>query len=368
MSAAAITVANAAIIGLLLAGLVLHTVQTDFLVQTLQEDQAAEWVTAWAFVITGLLYLRVGIRQPGGFRWRWYPIGLALFCILVALEEISWGQRLLGYRPPEYFLAENFQQEFNVHNILATQLRVLGLKGVVLGYGVLLPVLGMIPLTRDWLQRLGIFTSPPGLIPAFLATYLLYEWYPWELSGELTELMLGMAMLAAGLATIRTRNRTSADLKSLVLWFGLATLLGVGTAWVTTITSADDEVREQMAKLELQALRQDLVSAAQAGQLLTNCSVHTRLYRYQGVFELPQLKNGRFTEFVHRGMPEERAEYFLDPWNSPYWIVTHCREDINRNRIQIYSFGADRRRNSDWEIEGDDLGELIVEMPGNGDR
>ena len=36
---------------------------------------------------------------------------------LVALEEISWGQRILGLRTPELLLEVNRQKELNLHNI-----------------------------------------------------------------------------------------------------------------------------------------------------------------------------------------------------------------------------------------------------------
>src|SRR5688572_18030880 len=42
---------------------------------------------------------------------------IALFCLFVAGEEFSWGQRLLGFGSPEYFLENNFQQELNLHNL-----------------------------------------------------------------------------------------------------------------------------------------------------------------------------------------------------------------------------------------------------------
>ena len=47
--------------------------------------------------------------------------GLGLFCWFVAGEEISWGQRLLAFQPPEFFLRENFQQELNLHNLLQNE-------------------------------------------------------------------------------------------------------------------------------------------------------------------------------------------------------------------------------------------------------
>ena len=85
------------------------------------EDAWAEWTTFFAFLLAGILgcktllavYRRTGDRrvllEPG-------PAGLCLvtlFCLLAAGEEISWGQRLIGLRPPELFQQLNFQQELN---------------------------------------------------------------------------------------------------------------------------------------------------------------------------------------------------------------------------------------------------------------
>jgi hypothetical protein len=50
---------------------------------------------------------------------------VAFFCFVVAGKEASWGQRLMGYQPSEYFLANNFQQELNVHNVIETSTRKL---------------------------------------------------------------------------------------------------------------------------------------------------------------------------------------------------------------------------------------------------
>jgi hypothetical protein len=69
---------------------------------------------------------------------------------------------------------------------------------------------------------------------------------------------------------------------------------------------------------------------------------------------------GRFAALQVQGLPEERADYFLDPWNSPYWIRHRCSSE--RQRIFIYSFGPNRRRDSDErEIRGDDIG-VVIEL------
>lgn len=43
---------------------------------------------------------------------------LALFCIFVALEEGSWGQRLIGIEVPRFFEDYNVQEEITLHNLV----------------------------------------------------------------------------------------------------------------------------------------------------------------------------------------------------------------------------------------------------------
>jgi hypothetical protein len=43
-------------------------------------------------------------------------IVLSVILFLMFCEEISWGQRFLNYKSPEFFTEYNYQQEFNIHN------------------------------------------------------------------------------------------------------------------------------------------------------------------------------------------------------------------------------------------------------------
>ena len=79
-----------------------------------------------------------------------------MFCFIVAMEEISWGQRLLGYRPPAYFLEYNYQQEFNFHNVVETDYRKLALTLVIAGYGIVLPLAVRFMYLKIWFKRAGI--------------------------------------------------------------------------------------------------------------------------------------------------------------------------------------------------------------------
>ena len=100
------------------------------------------------------------------------------------MEEISWGQRLLGYRPPVYFLEHNFQQEFNFHNVIATDYRKLALTLIIAGYGIGLPLAVRIRILKSWFERVGIVAPAIALLPAYAGTFLLYIVYPWSHSGE----------------------------------------------------------------------------------------------------------------------------------------------------------------------------------------
>ena len=78
------------------------------------------------------------------------------FCVLCTLEEISWGQRILGTESPEFFLTHNIQQETNLHNVFRqwTGVKTREIAAPVLFlYGALLP-----------LARLGSGRRPPGRV------------------------------------------------------------------------------------------------------------------------------------------------------------------------------------------------------------
>lgn len=335
---------------------------SDLYYTLVQEDGALEWMTVWAFLLAAVVLVMVARGQrKAGHGTPWLTLGVALFCFVFAMEEISWGQRLLGYRPPEYFLKENFQQEFNFHNVISTSLRKLVLKGVILGYGVLLPLLALAKPVRDLARRFGPQVPPLALIPAFAATFWIYETYPWRFSGEIIELMLGLAFLfAASAAFVPMRFFESSQVVRLAAGFGIAFLLGLASFAYSHYSSGNDPTRVATAQAELEALASDF---KRGGRLLSKCSVHKRVFSWAEKYrELDRLSNGRFAGLVDQGMPEARASYFIDPWNSPIWIRHKCRRSSGREVAFLYSFGPNRRRDSsDWEIGGDDVGIVLRE-------
>ena len=366
---AAALVANALVIGTLAYAAALHAYAPDLYGVAVLEDEYLEWATFWAFLAASGACVLGAVRElRTSGRWPWFFVGLAAFCFAVAMEEISWGQRVLGYQPPTYFLEENFQQEVNLHNVVEVDLRMLALKGVILAYGVVLPLLARVPVAGRLLLRAAVVVPPLALAPAFLTTYLAYEWYPWRFTGEWIEFMLGLGLLfSAGLRALevgassgnRSRPRRVVPL---LLSTGLVVALGGATAsWSRGGRGADAE-HLAAARAETEALRRDFVAA----RVRTACGLHKRLYTFVEQYGAKVLRSGEFSQRVTRGLPESRAEFFLDPWNSPYWLRDRCSEDGARRRIFVYSLGPNRMRDSTpWEIREDDIGAVLFdERPG----
>jgi len=254
--------ANLLVLSVLLWAILAQAHDSAFYHQSLQEDGVLEWMTFWAFILAAVAFLcsalasqRVKVGLP------WFEFGLALFCFIVAMEEISWGQRVFGYRAPEYFLANNFQQELNAHNVFDISLRKLTLKGVILGYGVVLPLLGLFPLIKRAFEQIGIKAPTCWLLPAFTTTYWIYEVYPWRFSGELTELMLGFCFLFAAVGFGKTQKPAGQSSQGWVWIAASAILVAVLSCINAAISNAvvrADPATLEAARIESSTLAQDL--------------------------------------------------------------------------------------------------------------
>jgi hypothetical protein len=93
-----------------------------------------------AGILAGGLAARSRGRVPGGFRLLY--VLFALGAVFAGLEEISYGQHLVGWQSPRWFAEQNAQRETNLHNLFADRpgraLRNGALVAVTLG-GILMP-------------------------------------------------------------------------------------------------------------------------------------------------------------------------------------------------------------------------------------
>ncbi len=167
------------------------------------EDYWVEYATFVAFVLAGIFFLWAAVVSPAHRTLG--PVLFALAAFFVGLEEVSWGQRILGLETPDVLAAHNFQGELTLHNIWFPRHTVVGLA--VLFYG-----LGFPALSSRWgalggvVARWKIPVPPPPLRPVFAIAggllFLASPVPPYLRYDELGELALGIAicLLALGVA------------------------------------------------------------------------------------------------------------------------------------------------------------------------
>ncbi len=350
-------VANLSVLLTFLVAALLYVYDEPLYYLAVQEDEFLEWATFWGFAVAAGIFSvqawhQFKVNQP----LPWFVLGLAFFCFLVAMEEISWGQRLLGYKAPEFFLKQNYQQELNIHNVLDKSARKLILKIILLGYGVILSAASLWPAGRRILIRLRVVAPPPMLIVSFLTMFLIYAWYPWSHTGEWVELTMsyGFAYAALFPGQSPTVRSSSSPTKMVVIVFATIWMLAALTVFAVRYVHTVDPGRVDKARREIAALVADFGS----GRLHTRCGIHKRLYTFMQEYQQPYLLEGEFTRLLLSTGDGGRAEYLLDPWNSAYWVRHKCA--AGREVRFIYSFGPNRQRDSTaWELGSEDIGAYL---------
>lgn len=334
--------------------------------QLAREDGVIEWATVLAFLAAAGLHLA---RARRAWRMSERPNrlellargALALFGLFVAGEEISWGQRLFAFKPPDAFLERNYQQELNLHNVLMDEAGLgfaLESKHVVAALALAFVVL--LPLLVRWrpLAAARAVAPPLVLLPAGLVVLAAELSYPVDLTGEGAELLLGLLLLAA----VALEGHTAAS--RVTLWLLAPIAFGLAAApLVARVMYGDDAQGSATARDELELLQRDVEGGAVRPKLLKKGSIHKRVFT-AARDEYLAMSGGAFLEGQRTAAEGEqgsgavrrdRRGYFLDPWNNPYWIVW----DKKRGRVALYSFGPNRLRDTEVResdrAAGDDL-------------
>jgi DMSO reductase anchor subunit len=171
------------------------------------EDSAFEWAQVAAFAAVVVVAVR-GAPQLWGDGDRTATLvvaGLAAAALVIVGEELSWGQRLLGFDPPAAFAA-NRQGESTLHNEpgFETASRVLFLLAGV--YGTVMPLV---------VRRPSPFVPPRALVGLFAVVaayfvsrlvFLQQPTYAEAKYSEWPELCLAVAT-AAWCASLALRGR-----------------------------------------------------------------------------------------------------------------------------------------------------------------
>ncbi|MBU0719689.1 MAG: hypothetical protein KJ749_15705 [Planctomycetes bacterium] len=184
-----------------IAAVYLQLNHADILKDLRKEDGLLESATAIFYFTASGLFLEACRHYRFRNPWCW---GYAIMFFMVAAEEISWGQRLLGFATPAALQQINVQNEFNVHNIVGIHenVRLAGLI-VILVICFILPVTNAsIPEARVFYQRLKLPVCPIHAMGVVIIAVTFMAYPRWILGriipnlDEVGEFLLSVGLLA----------------------------------------------------------------------------------------------------------------------------------------------------------------------------
>jgi hypothetical protein len=256
---------------------------------------------------------------------------------------------LLGYTPPNYFLAHNTQQEFTLHNfadIFGQPKNVLILA--LAGFGVFLPLARHWKPLRTVVERVGATLPSVSLMPWFAAAIVLLVWYPVDFTGEWVETLAGgLFLVSSPLSRPRTLLRALA----------VTAATGVALAFTSSLVVNANPAMLSCAHAEARALISDIEAGFVTYDGLLHNRVHKRIRSaVSDAYMAADLRRFRSAhcEGEQRAGAVERRRFAIDPWGLPYWV--RSEPDELGTTITVYSFGPNRRRdNEPGQRVGDDV-------------
>lgn len=170
----------------------------------LREDGLVEQLAAIFLALAALFSLIAAFRVPETLRWaRTFLVVFSAFSTFMALEEVSWGQRVFKVESTAFFQQHSDQKEINFHNVVQQYLKRNGyavtrtrkIAAIVLfAYGVVLPILNLYAPLRSFFRTCRLVVPPPALMLGFFLGSLL-AWFdrPTGREEEIGELLFAMS-------------------------------------------------------------------------------------------------------------------------------------------------------------------------------
>lgn len=137
--------------------------------------QYLEWLQFFSYVGAGFVALRTfrGVDRNTPLLQKIFLLVFAAGCLVIALEEVSYGQRVFHFKVPDVIAKVNLQKEMNLHNLVYFQYLVhYGFIAVGLVGG--LGWLARAPFRDKSLAR--IFTPDWSIGSYFLPVAVYYAW------------------------------------------------------------------------------------------------------------------------------------------------------------------------------------------------
>jgi hypothetical protein len=145
--------------------------QRELLRDLTREGSLYESATAVVLALSAVYVLSVLARRNTYALARWqrrFLVLIGALLVLAALEEISWGQHLFGFDPPEFFVRHNRQRELNLHNLVRFATLSRPFIGALLVFFIVMPLYDKLR-SPTWLRRVR-----PLLPSLFVTLIFLY--------------------------------------------------------------------------------------------------------------------------------------------------------------------------------------------------
>lgn len=160
------------------------------------------FLTGWILFMT-VLYM---MSKPKQWILKSSLFLLSGMLLFISLEEISWGERILGYQNPDFFNVYNVQQEVSLHNLVYIQ-PLVHLIYIILGLslGLVVPFLSKIGQLKKCRQFLfgwdmSMYFLPLGIVYILLLLSVPASLYGFNAYGliwrdqEVVETLLAMGL------------------------------------------------------------------------------------------------------------------------------------------------------------------------------
>lgn len=186
----------------LVAGFVLFYTNRDLFQRYTVEDGLVEWLTVLGLLLGSAvcMYRFAALLKKKSWIFLLITLLLGIMLFVVAGEEISWGQRILGIESSEFFQKNNLQKETNFHNMVVDGVKinkVVFTFGLIAALGVFLLVLPLLyrrnRRLQAWADSWGVLIPQPYQIVAFLLLFAITALLKHEKNAELLE--CGAALL-----------------------------------------------------------------------------------------------------------------------------------------------------------------------------
>lgn len=219
-------------------------------VYLISEDKIGEYATAAAFAAAAFFFVASGRMSAGSNRLLMFF--MAFLSVLIAGEEISWGQRIFGIDTPEFLRNVNHQGETTLHNIGP-------LQGAMFHEvaGVLLQILMITSalknrLPQNYASIRSLSLPPVSLWPAAVVVSYVLVAMPMVKGDEIAEALLAFLIMSWSILTacelrakvVSERTRTVVvvcTLAAAVATGGiLSTAFGKNMGWRYNITASRD--------------------------------------------------------------------------------------------------------------------------------